>query len=184
MRSFSALTLIEMVVVLAIMTAVSGVLVPLFSGTIENANQVATQRSLVQVGQATSDYWRDTKHVTLDGITSVATESNRFAIDWLFANPVTGDTDFDFEPHSRIGWRGPYLSASTGDPVAAGSPFLIDAWNQTLVIQDVDSASTPRDVRVVSPGPDGIVSIPDSKSTAALTTLDVGDDLYVALILQ
>ena len=184
MRSRSALTLIEMVVVLSILAAVSGTLIPLFSGTIANANEVATKRSLIHVRDAVTDYWRDTKYVTLDGIISVATETNRFHIDWLFANPVTGDNTWGFSINSRIGWRGPYVLASTGDQVVAGSPFLIDAWNQSLVMQDVDSAATPRDVRIVSAGPDGVLTIPASTATAALTPVDVGDDLYVAITLR
>ncbi|MEO9595614.1 type II secretion system protein [Rhodopirellula bahusiensis] len=183
-RSRSGLTLIELVVVLSILAAVSSILIPVFSGTIQNANQVATTCSLNQIGDAIGDYWRDTKHIPLDGIGSVATETNRFDIDWLFANPVTGDGTFDFSFDTRIGWRGPYLWTSTGDQVAAGSPFMIDAWNRSFSIQDVAPSTQPRDLRIVSAGPDGVVSIPPSTATSALTSTDVGDDLYVALTLR
>jgi type II secretory pathway pseudopilin PulG len=184
MRSHSALTLIELVVVLSILAALSGVMIPLFSGTVQNANTVTTNRSLNHVGQSIAEYWRDTKHVALDGVTSVATETNRFDIRWLFANPVTDDTNSGFSINSRIGWRGPYLSVSTGDQVTSGSPFVIDAWNHSIVVQDVDPLAVVRDVRIVSAGPDGIISIPDSTATELLTANDVGDDYYVALTLR
>lgn len=184
MRSRTGLTLIELVVVLLVLAAVSGLLVPLFAGTIQNANTVATERSLAKIRDATRLYWRDTKHVALDGMTSVATEANRFHVDWLFFNPVTGDSTWDFSVNTSIGWRGPYLAGSTGDMVAAGSPFMIDAWNNAIEIHDVDPLASLRDVRIVSGGPDGTISIPVATATSALTAADVGDDVYVHLSLR
>lgn len=184
MRPRIALSLAELVVVLAILAAVSGLLVPLFATNVHNANQVATQRSLVEIRDALSQYWTDTKLVTLDGVTTVATEANRLRVQWLFRNPVTGDTTFDFDPQSQIGWRGPYVTESTGDIVTFGSRTLIDAWNAEIQIQDVDSSASPRDVRVVSFGPDGVLSIPAATATASLTSSDLGDDLYVAIELR
>jgi len=172
----------ELVIVLAILAAVSGVLVPLFTGTLDTAHEVITKQSLVSARDAMQQYWADTKHVTLDGIVSVATEANRFDLDWLFANPVTGDDTIDFSLNTRIGWRGPYLLASTGDAAVAGNPYLIDAWNGTIVTQEATAVAG--DVRIISPGPDGVVSIPIATATDALTLSDIGDDIYVALQLR
>jgi type II secretory pathway pseudopilin PulG len=174
----------ELVVVLAVLAAVSGLLIPLFTSNIHNANEVATERSLNMVRDALVDYWLDIKHVTLDGISTVATDADRLNIDWLFANPVTGDSTFDFNFNTLIGWRGPYVSESTGDLIVSGSPFLIDAWNNEITIQDVDPSSSLRDVRIVSGGPDGMITIPVATATSALTATDVGDDIYVALQLR
>lgn len=177
-------TLIELVVVLALLVAVSGVLVPLFSGTIHNAHHVATEQSLRQVRDALIHYWLDTKHVALDGVTTVATNADRLNVDWLFANPVTGDDTFDFDLNTLIGWRGPYLAESTGNLLLSGSPFLIDAWNNEIEIQDVDPLLSARDVRIVSGGPDGTITIPSATATTALTDTEIGDDIYVALQLR
>jgi len=182
--SRDGMTLMELVVVLAVLAGLSGLLVPLLAGTIQTANDVSTERSLVNAQEALMDYWRDTKHITLDGITSVATESNRLSIEWLFENPVTGDATHDFSSQTQIGWRGPYLAGSTGDAVAAGYPLLIDAWNHEIVIQDVDPTASFRDVRIVSAGPDGVLTIGAATATAALTAAEVGDDVYVALSLR
>lgn len=184
MHSRTALTLMELVVVLAVLAAVSGLLAPLFTGTIQNANEVATKRSLIQIRDALSDFWSDTKHIPLDGITTIATEANRLSIDWLFANPVTGDSTVDFSPGTQIGWRGPYLIGSTGDLSVSSAPFMIDAWNQEIQIQDVDSTASLRDVRVVSGGPNRVIAIPAATATASLTTADIGDDIYVSLTLR
>jgi len=184
MHSRSALTLMELVVVLAVLAAVSGLLAPLFTGTIQHANEVATTRSLIQIRDALGDYWNDTKHVALDGITTVATEANRLNIDWLFKNPVTGDATVDFFPATQIGWRGPYLIGSTGDLSVSGSPYMIDAWNQAIKIQDVDPNASLRDVRIVSGGPNRVIGIPAAMATITLTTADQGDDIYVALTLR
>jgi len=174
----------ELVVVLAVLAAVSGLLAPLFTGTIQNANEVATKQSLIQIRDALCDFWNDTKHIPLDGITTVATEANRLSIDWLFANPVTGDSTVDFVPGTQIGWRGPYLIGSTGDLSVSSSPYMIDAWNQEIEIQDVDPNASLRVVRIVSAGPNRMIGIQAATATIALTTADIGDDIYVSLTLR
>lgn len=179
-----AQTLLELTVALTILVALSGLVVPLFSSVLQDSHETATKASLVEIRNAVSNYWSDTKHITLDGVITVGTEANRFQVAWLYRNPVTGDTTFDFDPVSRIGWRGPYLQTATADIAAFGYPSLIDAWNQEIQIQDVDSSSVPRDVRIVSAGPDGTIDIPAATATSALTPADLGDDFYVALTLR
>lgn len=180
----NALTLIELIVVLTILAALSGIMLPLFAGTIQNANAVATDRTLTVIRTALTDYWRDTKWIPLDGILTVADESNRLHIDWLYNNPISGDNVPNFDPNTALGWNGPYLSGSTGTPHSPGYPTLIDAWNQVIVIQDVNPALSLRDVRIVSGGPNKVIDIPAATATSALTATDIGDDQYVALTLQ
>ncbi len=179
-----AFTLVEMIVVLMILAAVSGVLAPLLSQSVHDANRVSTQTSLTAVRDAILKYWSDTKHLPMDGLTTVATEANRLHIDWLFSNPSTGDQTQDFDPNSQIGWRGRYLNHSTGDEISAGRWFVVDAWNTELTIQDVAPGSSPRDVRIVSAGPNGTVDTPGATATSSLTSADIGDDLYVVLSLR
>ncbi len=179
-----ALTLIELIVVLTIIAALSGILVPLFAGTIQSANHVATERTLIGIREGLAEYWRDTKLISLDGIITVADESNRLHIDWLYNNPVTGDNTQDFDKNSLVGWRGPYLSNATGDPQSPNYPYLVDAWNQLVEIQDISPGSSLRDVRIVSGGPNKVIDIPLAVATGSLTETDIGDDIYVALTLQ
>lgn len=178
------LTLVELVVVLAVIAALAGVLTPVYTGVVADANERATTASLYRIGESTARYWSDAKLVPLDGISTTAIESERFEMQWLFFNPVSNDRVQDFDPYTKIGWRGPYLLASTGDPDISLTPFMVDAWNNTIVMQDVDSTATVRDVRIVSAGPDGVVDIPSSTATVDLTINDIGDDIYVALSLH
>ena len=184
MLSRKALTLLELVVVLSVLAALAGMLLPLFTGTIQNAHDVSTVQSLVAVRDAVADYWRDTKHVALDGVLTTGSEANRLHIDWLFANPVTGDAIADYAPSTGIGWRGPYIFSPTGPNGVGGYPSMIDAWNHAIVVQDVDYTATLRDVRVVSGGPNGIVETPSNIASSALTEADTGDDIYVVLTLR
>lgn len=183
-RRIAAFSLLELVVVLSILAALASLLSPIFSGTIQDANATVTQRSLTTIRDAMLDYWADTKHIPMDGITTTATQANRLSVDWLFSNPSSGDTLQDFDPHTQIGWRGRYLAASTGNEIAAGKWLVVDAWNQEIVTQLVDPAAQMLDLRIVSGGPNGVIDIPAGTATTALTDLLVGDDLYVALQLR
>ncbi len=184
MKTRNAFTLIELIVVLSILIALGGIMLPLYAEHFSSAASTVTQATLAEIRNAMLQYWHDTKHVPLDGITSVATESQRFEIAWLFANPVTGDTTNLFNPNSQIGWRGPYITSSTADAIANGGPNLVDGWNQLLIVQYVDPSSSLKDLRIISLGANGAVDVPANIATSDLTTSSIGDDLYVALSLR
>ena len=177
-----ALTLAELVVVLFILVALAGLATPLCSEQMAVAAQSTTLATLTRTRDALEQYWLDTKFLTLDGVLTTADEAHRFDIQWLFNNPVTGDRTLGFDRTSRIGWNGPYLLNTTTEPAAIDG--LIDGWQHNLVVQDVNPSATIRDVRIVSPGPDGLVHIPAAMPTAALTNSNIGDDLYVSLLLR
>lgn len=183
MKTRNAFTLIELIVVLGILAALSGIVLPLCSENLSSASETATRSTLTEARNAMLQYWHDTKFVNLDGVTTVATEPQRFRISWLFANPVTNTTTVQFDPNLRTGWNGPYLATSTAD-ITAGGPNLVDAWNQTLSVQYVNPNDHLKDVRIVSAGRNGVVDIPAVTATSALTPSSIGDDLYVALMLR
>jgi len=183
MKTRTAFTLIELLVVLSILAALSGIVLPLCSESLNNANETVTRSTLAEARTAMLQYWHDTKFVGLNGVTTVATESQRFNISWLFANPVTNTSTVQFDPNLRTGWNGPYIATSTAD-TTVGGPNLVDAWNQTLSVQYVNPSDTLKDVRIVSAGRNGVVDIPAATATSALTTSSIGDDLYVALMLR
>ncbi len=180
----SAFTLIELTVALAIIAALSAIVVPVFSETLSTSRNKTTRSTLAVLRTAVLDYWEDTKHLPMDGVTTAATETNRVELTWLFKNPTSGDETVDFDSNSKIGWRGRYVATSTGDEVTAGAAYLIDAWNNELTIQDPNPSTSPRDIRIVSAGPNGSVDIPSGTPTASLTAADLGDDEYVALSLR
>jgi prepilin-type N-terminal cleavage/methylation domain-containing protein len=183
MKTRKAFTLIELIVVLSILAALGGIVLPLCSEKLSAASETATRSTLAEARIAMLQYWHDTKLVQLDGVNTVANESQRFNIAWLFANPVTNTSTIQFDPNQRVGWNGPYLATSTLD-TTVGGPGLIDAWNQPLTVQYVNPSAALKDVRIVSAGPNGVVDILAATATSALTTNSIGDDLYVALALR
>ena len=180
----NALTLVELVVVLCILAALGGLVVPLCSDNIAIAAETVTSASLTEIRDAMLEYWQDTKSVTLDGVSSYAIESQRFDIGWLFSNPVTNDGTNQFDPNSRSGWNGPYIAGTTADVVAWGGMTLLDGWNHEFSVQYVNPADDVKDVRIVSAGANGVIDIPAATATNALTAGSIGDDLYVALVLR
>ncbi|MFO0942144.1 MAG: type II secretion system protein [Pirellulales bacterium] len=182
MKTRNALTLIELIIVLCVMVALSGILIPICNNQLSSATETATRATLTEVQRALQDYWRDTKLITLDGMTTFANETDRFKIVWLFKNPVTNDSTSQFNPNSRSGWNGPYIVAAT--KTSTSTLELIDAWNNTLQVQYVNPNDSVKDVRIVSPGPNGIIDISPSTATSLLTSNGIGDDLYVSLSLR
>lgn len=183
MKTRKAFTLLELLVVLSLLVALSGIVLPICSESLSNANATATRSTLAETRDAMLQYWHDSKLVVLDGVNSVAAESERFEISWLFANPVTNTNTAQFDPNTRKGWNGPYIAVSTTDPEGVG-PGLVDAWNQPLSVHYVNPGGSLKDVRIVSAGQNGVVDIPAGMATSSLTTSNIGDDLYVALSLR
>lgn len=178
-----ALTLAELVVVLFILVALAGLAAPLCSGQMSTAARSTTQATLAGARDALDEYWRDTKFLTLDGVSTAASEADRFQLRWLLANPVTGTTASSFDRNTQTGWNGPYLLSPTTSPDEAIAS-LIDSWNRTLVVQYVNPGSELRDVRIVSAGPNGTIDISAVMPTSSLNSLNIGDDLYVSLLLR
>jgi len=179
-----AFTIIELIVVLCVVAALAGLTLPILSGTHSIAATATTQSTLREVGNATSQYWSDCKYLKLDGTNTIATEATRFQIRWLFRNPQTDTTINSFNINSSIGWNGTYLMSPTGSPLLFGDVAMIDAWNNAVTIQDPSPTASPRDVRIVSGGPNGTIEIPANAATSSLNAATIGDDLYVALQLH
>lgn len=151
----AGLTLVELVVVLAILVALGG-LVVINSGRIAGEAQRAATDAVLRevrdafVGSATGPgyitdcgraYDHDDDPLTVD----LAYEQD---MRFLFVQPAAGVPAFD--PVSKRGWRGPYLKAAPHD--GWGSPIIF----QIPTDPDVDTAR--RNARLVSPGPDRVLA--------------------------
>ena len=164
------LTLIELLIVVAILVALAAGVVVMLSRTTQNAQAVATAASLRTVRE-----------------TIVGTEGRPGYLADMRCLPATMKDLFvkpagaaAFDRFTARGWRGPYLAESTGKYVinsgrgfldAYGDdddPALLDGWGNPIVIQrpsdasGADSATRDQFTRLVSAGPDGkIETSPD-----------------------
>ena len=105
---------------------------------------------------------------------------------FLFLNPnhQPPDTVSDYDPVYRVGWRGPYVVNSSGTYTVTGTgktdfttqygltgdPTVLDGWGRPIVIQCPGLAldGVGLDVRLVSAGPDGVINVDPTVSTAWL----------------
>lgn len=193
-RTFRAgLTLLELLIVLVVIAVLAGLVVPILTHHGDRSRTTATEASLSELRDVITQYWRDfDKSLPQSGGSSPQTL-------YLFVNPdtygdgnpATTDQDQTYDPHYKLGWRGPYVSQATGtysESIADGfdstygtdgEPALIDAWGQPIVIQ-LPTPTTPglTIVRLLSAGPNGIL---DTSYTAAETQ---GDDIDVTFELR
>ena len=183
-------TLMELTVVLLILIALAGLALPYVSGTSSsglcNATDVTMQNSKSAIMEGfyidTLGYFpKKTKDTsTLD-----------FNLTYLFEKSTESGWN-TFDPESRIGWKGPYLTAgrkldilSTLDASFQSASFVhaagaltssdfavFDAWNRPLIIQQYDEPNNG--FRLISAGENGELETTLSGSRA-------GDDRVIYL---
>jgi len=180
--SRSGLTLVELLVVLGVLVAVAGIVVPMVSHIIsgpsfktasgeKSAQQIATEATLTRTKEAIMGagscpgYYGDLGEVPS-------------SIGDLFVKP-SGTVNFD--PSIRRGWRGPYIVTSTGKSAIDDLPTLIDAWGREILIQFPTEAGFDSEeyARLISAGPDGVVQTPSSQAMPSLASR--GDDILLFL---
>jgi prepilin-type N-terminal cleavage/methylation domain-containing protein len=183
-----AFSLVELLVVLVILVAVAGLLVPLLTGIrisdasgqrAKSPEQITTEASMRHVLEAVMGSPQGQGYYSDMGALPDAVAD-------LFVRPADADA---FDPVVGLGWRGPYLLQQTGQydgrfgPQygASGTPTVVDGWGRPLVVQwPTVGTDTERKlyVRLVSAGPDGLlqtradVLYPDPAT-------DRGDDLVL-----
>ncbi len=178
------LTLLELVVVMAILVVLAGIMVGRGDVVASQAKETTTRVSLSTLREAISDqgYQPDVGHLPL------------YMAD-LFVKPA-GDPPFD--PLTGRGWNGPYLVRWTGKYQVDGArrftllygnngdPAALDAWGRPIVLQIPITAATPEEqaafTRLVSAGLDGILQTnPNDLAPDILNEGAVGDDLVLYL---
>ena len=152
------MTLIELTVVLLVLVALAGVVVPYVSGTGRTAMCQATDATMQAVkeaimggrggagfyGDTLGFYPKDTKDTTAN-----------FNLKYLFTQPSGWGV---YNPKTGLGWRGPYLMSATTNlyavgtgakelnssfgnstfidvAVANGDSVILDGWGRPLIIQ-------------------------------------------------
>jgi type II secretory pathway pseudopilin PulG len=119
----------ELIVVLGILAALAGLVVPLMNGVANDAQQTTTQATMKALREAVLAYYQDMKGIplprplpgtsfTIDatGIPQSLKELQFLPSD-VSGNPIQLDANgnsIQFNPATRRGWRGPYVVQATG----------------------------------------------------------------------
>jgi prepilin-type N-terminal cleavage/methylation domain-containing protein len=222
----TGLTLLELLVVLAVLVALAALAVPLMSNRVTSTELDVTYQTMLAVRDAimgtptVPGYRPDMKGVSPPRTGTDPTTGVAYAIadaaglpanlylGELLANPsITGRMAFD--PQTRFGWRGPYLTQSNNNaPLATflgttTQTFVLDSYPVTnpathqvispgrpIIIEWPPATFSPQEnfVRLRSFGADGVGSAAlatkwDPRPTAAnpVTSVDCGDDVVLYL---
>jgi prepilin-type N-terminal cleavage/methylation domain-containing protein len=176
-------TLVELVVVLAVLAVLAGLLLSKFSsirfagaGQDRTAEEIATVATLGMVRDAIMGFpgqpglWQDLG----------ATQSRfpRVIADLFVTNNLSDyllpPALLRYDPVARLGWRGPYVTPTgaqyavndsmdfTSDYGNAGDPSVPDGWGRPIILQIPTISGTLdwQDARLVSAGLDGKIDTP------------------------
>lgn len=201
----SGLTLVELVIVVAILAIVAGFIIPSAAFLEKRGKETATRASLATIRDAIMGtanqpgYYEDTGQFpnTLED---------------LFVQPPSIPS---FNRDTGRGWRGPYLLNANGTLGASNTPqnfivgapaspytpygdstpepygytgdsVIIDGWGHAIFLQWPTSGSTTQNqeyIRLVSAGPDGVINTPQVDSNSSATyyppPADRGDDIVL-----
>ena len=195
-------TLVEVVVVLAVVLLLSAIAVPLVSNYIEDGRRTRATAEVKVVASAVTNLYKDygkwparnnagtdnTLYVLYTGSALPASNPfaaghtfNTWALDGthgdvldnqLLANTPKGASGGAYPTTGQFRWRGPYLAGGMSN----------DPWNRPYVVNVIAGHSTNatnyKRLFVLSAGPNGII---DTPATATATTDITGDDIGVII---
>jgi general secretion pathway protein G len=182
-RSATGFTLVELVVVVAIVALLAGVLIPVVTSQIDDAKKSRAAGDMDVVAKAFSTFRTHTSMWPASGncvaVTSMTTgnaELTEFRC--LYANG-----------QELAGWKGPYLNqgtlvngvmqVATAPSVASGGAGLLDPWGQPYrVYTFAPSGANGGSIMIVCRGPDGTFNSSASDINAGTPA---GDDSMVVV---
>ena len=109
-----AVTLTELVVVLVILIALAGVVLPRLLSTDDTARGTVAETSAVTVRDAVMQFWSDCKYA----YPTAPVLDQRIQMGHLFDIPTIGSFTI-YDPNVALGWNGPYLESD-------GRPYVVD----------------------------------------------------------
>ena len=171
-----AFTLIEILIVLAIIAILAGILTPVTMSYIEGARVVRAQNDVEAIGKAILSFNEDTALWPIYRSGDVEPYYNILYGPGILPSGSAGTDDrLENQLNSNIpaypttgefAWRGPYLSSLDADPW--GNSYVVNASELT--------SSSTKAVWVISSGPNGIIdtSLSQERGVAVLSGDDIG----------
>ncbi len=179
-RGQAGFTLVEVIVVAAILAILAGILVPMIFNQIDEAKIARATADTKSISTAIFVFRKDTGQWPNKGAGCIATVTllvgngnipggladNDFDLtsQETFQNLLAEDTNGCWPLVDKTGWKGPYIPAVTADP-----------WGNSYFVNADQFAADINPVMVYSAGPNGIV---ESESGAVTTA---GDDIGIRI---
>ena len=166
----SGFTLIEMIVVVAILVALAGILVPVVSSEMASSKTGKALADCNRVAGGLNQYIKDTAFFPT-GNQGASTNHFLYGLGTLpgsndFASGASASLDGFLSVNTNGGsnWKGPYMQSVKADP-----------WGRAYVVNTHGYFNSAENVWVISAGPDGNVD------TAQNATTPGGDDIGVLI---
>ncbi|MGA2500861.1 MAG: prepilin-type N-terminal cleavage/methylation domain-containing protein [Tepidisphaeraceae bacterium] len=193
LKSRRGLTLLELVVVVAVMAIIAGAMVPNVAHYLASSKVTAANASLAHIRDAI---------VGTPEIPGYLADTGQWptTLADLVRNPFPpGNPLATFNRDSRRGWRGPYLLNANGSYTVdntrnftsaygiGGDSALLDPWGNPIILQrstigvpDGTPDANNCFIRLVSAGPNGILDTPrDYSGTPYPPRAARGDDIVL-----
>jgi len=191
-------TLVEVVVVIAVVALLAAIMTPLIAKNIDDAKNGRAENEAAVISAALGTFYKDIgRWPTMDatgafnGVTTLVSGTSAVSGTAINSNgwvSATGGGAIDFMDNhllnnspkgaatysttGRNAWNGPYLGDAPLDPW--GSPYLIN-------IAATDTASNSQKGFVISAGPDGVM---DTVFSTTRATVPGGDDIGVSFYVR
>lgn len=201
-RTQSGFTLVEVIVVLAVVLLLTGIAIPMISGYMDDGRRARAQAETKVLAAALTSFNNDlgvyparssagvnnTMKVLITGPTVPTSNPYTASHQWatwalssangdlmdnhMLLNTPGGATGGAYPTTGSSKWRGPYLAG----------PSPLDPWGRPYIVTVISAYSTNatnyKRIYVLSAGPNGTI---DTGSTATATTDVAGDDIGVII---
>jgi len=170
-RNVRGFTLIEMVVVVAIIAAMAAILVPIVADELASSEQSKALGDCQRIAAAMTQFVKDTRKFP----TGPSADNSLEFLKGSGTTPTATDTNFvggagddlaDFLSNAPTGfglWKGPYMQQVLADP-----------WGNAYIV-NVHGYYSAENVWVISGGPNGVID------TAVNAATPAGDDIGVLI---
>ncbi|MEW6743477.1 MAG: prepilin-type N-terminal cleavage/methylation domain-containing protein [Planctomycetota bacterium] len=168
--SGAGFTLIEMIVVIAIIISLAGVIVPVISGELEDAKQARAVADVNRIATAIGQYIKDTGYLPTGN-------KGQDKYHWLYSyGDQPSSNDFASGPGTHLrrflemndfggkDWKGPYAGDIGPDP-----------WGRAYIVNVHGYGQDDENVLVLCAGPNGEVDTHPSATQAG------GDDIVILI---